>query len=71
MRYVIDRLEETLAICENDDKEIISVSRKELPEAAIEGDVIALQDDGIWILDSESTKKRRERIRKKMMNLLE
>ncbi len=71
MQYVIDRLEEELAICENDDREMISIPRNELPVSVNEGDVILLEEDGSWVLDTDATKKRRERIRKKMMDLFE
>lgn len=71
MQYVIDRLEEELAICENDDREMISVPRKELPESVNEGDVILQKEDGSWTLDADAANKRRERIRKKMMDLFD
>lgn len=70
MRYVIDRFEEELAICEAEDREMISVSKKDLPDSAKEGDVIVLKDER-WELDSEGTKARRDRIKKKMMDLFE
>lgn len=70
MRYVIDRFEEELAICEAEDRETISVSKKDLPDSAKEGDVIVLKDER-WELDSEGTKARRDRIKKKMMELFE
>ena len=70
MRYIIDRLEETLAICETEDRNTITVPRTDLPASTKEGDVLVLQD-GIWELDTEATDERRRKIRKKMLDLFE
>lgn len=70
MQYVIDRFEEELAICENDNKETVAIEKAKLPDSAREGDVIQFQDS-IWQLDTKETEARRKRIRKKMMDLFE
>ena len=69
MHYIIDRFEETLAICETEDRDTITVPRTD-PASTKEGDVLVLQD-GIWELDTEATDERRRKIRKKMMDLFE
>ncbi|WP_417039794.1 DUF3006 domain-containing protein, partial [Clostridium porci] len=37
MRYIIDRLEEGLAVCENEQKKIITIPRTMLPNEVKEG----------------------------------
>ena len=55
MKYIIDRLEEGLAICETELRKRISV-----PE-----------EEGRFSLDSEETDKRRREMKKKLMDLFE
>ena len=62
MQYLsIDRIEDTIAVCEDDDRK-----RQEIPLAEIcghpqEGDVIC-RADGKWQIDDAETCKRRARI---------
>ncbi len=70
MRYIVDRLEESLAVCENEQKEIITISRDVLPREVMEGDVLQEQD-GIYSRDEESTRDRRQEMKKKLMGLFE
>lgn len=68
MRYIIDRLEEGLAICENERKEMIRLSRESLPQEVKEGDVLN-ELDGIFSRDEEATETRRREMKKKLMDL--
>ncbi len=61
MQYIIDRIEEKYAICEDENKNIIEIELKELPTSIKEGDVISKESDRYIILESE-TKKLREEI---------
>jgi len=47
MKYIIDRLEEEMAVCENESREMIPIPLKELPPGAQEGDVI-LEQEGVF-----------------------
>lgn len=64
--WIIDRFEENLAVCERPDKTFVQISRNLLPSAAKEGDVIRLDADGRYHIDTHLTKLRAERIMKKM-----
>ena len=70
MKYIIDRLEEGLAICETEARERITVPVSHLPENVKEGDVLR-EEEGRFFLDSEETDKRRREMKKKLMDLFE
>lgn len=70
MRYIIDRLEEGLAVCEDELKKIITIPRTMLPNEVKEGDILK-EEKGIFTLEPESTKERRKTIRKKLEDLFE
>ena len=68
MKYIIDRLEEGLAICETELRKRISVPVSHLPKGIKEGDVLR-EEEGRFSLDSEETDKRRREMKKKLMDL--
>ena len=70
MKYIIDRLEEGLAICETELRKCISVPVSHLPKEVKEGDVLR-EEEGRFFLDSEETDKRRREVKKKLMDLFE
>ena len=70
MKYIIDRLEEGLAICETELRKRISVTVSHLPKGIKEGDVLR-EEEGRFSLDSEETDKRRREMKKKLMDLFE
>ncbi|MBC8610205.1 Protein of uncharacterised function (DUF3006) [uncultured Ruminococcus sp.] len=62
MEYIIDRIENKLAVLELPDRSHITVPVKELPAGVQEGDVLIQGEQSEWLIDQKSTKKRRERI---------
>lgn len=68
MKYIIDRFEENIAICENEVGIIIQFKRERLPKEASEGDVIILQNE-IFSIDKAETKKRKIEIEALMKEL--
>lgn len=58
---IIDRLEGDIAVIETDEDIFMEIPRKDLPQNAKEGDIIIKVDDE-YLVDYESTKKRRQRI---------
>ena len=70
MKYIIDRLEEGLAICETELRKRISVPVSHLPKEDKEGDVLR-EEEGRFSLDSEETDNRRREMKKKLMDLFE
>lgn len=69
-KYIIDRLEETLAVCEDELKRLVTIPKDQLPELLKEGDVLT-EEDGHFSLDEAETAGRRRRIRRKLMDLFE
>ena len=61
MQYIIDRIEEGLAVCEREDGSLEDIPLEELPEGAREGSVLVLQN-GAWALELQAEEERRARI---------
>lgn len=68
--YIIDRLDEDFAVCEDEAKEQLLISMEQLPENAKEGDVLQ-EEDGYFSVNQEETEARRARMRRKLMDLFE
>lgn len=64
MKVIIDRFEGEFALLELEDREIIDIPKRLLPEGAKEGDIIKI------IIDEEETQKRKEQIQRKFNSLL-
>ena len=69
--YIIDRFEGIYAICEQEDKTMISIRKNQLPSGVKEGDYIIRKEDGTFLIDANKRKIREEEIRKKMNDLFE
>lgn len=65
-RGVVERFEGEFAILEMPVRELVQVPRSKLPENVREGDVICLNEDGLWCKDDTATLQAQERIRKRM-----
>lgn len=70
MKYIIDRLEESIAVCENELKKLISIPKDLLPDGLKEGDVLEEQE-GRFLRDEQGTEARRKEMRKKLMDLFD
>lgn len=70
MRYIVDRFEGDIAVCEDENKQLIEIRQSDLPYKTKRGDVL-VQISDVFIKDDAETLKRREGIRKKMMDLFE
>ena len=70
MKYIIDRLEEGIAVCENELKKLISIHKDLLPDGLKEGDVLEEQE-GRFLRDEQGTEARRKEMRKKLMDLFD
>lgn len=65
MNYIVDRIEEGIAVCETARKECRKIPLKHLPENLREGDVLCEAEDGI-VIDVEATNRRRQEMREKL-----
>lgn len=61
-RYVIDRFEGNMAVCECEDKSTIDIKREILPKECKEGDCI-VEEDGRYCIDKEETNRRKEKVK--------
>ncbi|MCL2301400.1 MAG: DUF3006 domain-containing protein [Firmicutes bacterium] len=68
MRYVIDRIEGALAVCEREDGLFSDIPLCQLPQGAREGSVL-LCENGAWGLDTRAEKERRARLFEKQEGL--
>lgn len=70
MKYTIDRMGETIVICEDENGDMVKVQASALPEGVKEGDILSREDE-IWIFEKEETERRRQKIRDKLKGLTE
>lgn len=63
MKWIIDRIENNIAVCELENGEMLDVKISALPKGIKEGDVIKLS------VDETETNERKERINKLMNSL--
>lgn len=69
MQYIIDRIEQEMVICENENGSMEKISLKEIPGEAKEGDVL-LKINGAFQVDREATNRRRQKMREKLNRLI-
>lgn len=66
MKYVVDRIENQIAVLESlETKKILNVNKSVLPKKVSEKDVLILEN-GKYVLDDNAKKERLEIIRRKM-----
>lgn len=65
MRYIVDRIENEYAVCEDENKEIVNIPIKELPSNITEKSIIDYIDNQ-YIINDEEQLKREETIKQKM-----
>jgi hypothetical protein len=67
MKYIIDRFEGDLAVCEDAEMNRIEISRTLLPEGAREGSAVAADENGVYRLIDDT--ERVSRIADKMKSV--
>lgn len=65
MTYIVDRIEDGIAVLEDENMKHTEISSHKLPENAKEGSVLILNSDGSFTLDEAQTQK----IKQKMLDL--
>lgn len=70
MILIIDRLEGSFAICEQENGSFLTIPRFHLPKEAKEGDCIQFINN-TYTINEEETKARRIRVQEKMSSLWE
>lgn len=61
MKVIIDRFEGEYAVCEKENKEMIDIEIKNLPDDAKEGDILLIDNEKI-IIDKTATENRKKYI---------
>ena len=70
MKYSVERIEENVALCEDDLGKTVKLRLDELPENIREGDIIVCTENG-YTIDSDETSVRRKKMaemQKKLFN---
>lgn len=70
MKYSVERIEEKVALCEDDLGKTVKLRLDELPENIREGDIIVRTENG-YTIDSDETSVRRKKMaemQKKLFN---
>ena len=70
MKYSVERIEEKVALCEDDLGKTVKLRLDELPENIREGDIIVRTENG-YTIDSDDTSVRRKKMaemQKKLFN---
>lgn len=70
MKYSVERIEENVALCEDDLGKTVKLRLDELPENIREGDIIVRTENG-YTIDSDETSARRKKMaemQKKLFN---
>lgn len=70
MKVIIDRFEGEYALCENEDKVIISVPKSHIPKEAREGSILEI-NHGKYTLSEDEQTSREEHIKTLMEDLWE
>lgn len=68
MKYSIDRIEEKIAICEDDNGNILKLTLDELPQIIHEGDIIERTENG-FVIDTGETQNRRKKMAELQKNI--
>ena len=68
MKYSIDRIEENIALCEDDDGNVLKLNVDELPQEIREGDIIEKTENG-FVIDADETQLRRKKMAELQRNI--
>ena len=68
MKYSVDRIEENIAICEDDDGNVLKLKLDELPREIREGDIIEKRENG-FVIDADETQLRRKKMAELQRNI--
>ena len=68
MKLTVDRIEEMIAVCEEENGKMLEINLEELPTGTKEGSIISKRD-GTYYLEEEEEKKRYSSIMEKFNRL--
>lgn len=59
MKLYVDRIEETVAVCQTEDERTVEIQLSVLPSDLKEGNVLVHDENGNFIVDKENEEERR------------
>lgn len=62
-RYIVDRIEENIAVCENEGMTFSEINVSLLPKGVKDGDCI-VEENGVYTIDVSETEKRKAEVDK-------
>ena len=62
MKLIVDRIEENIVVCENENQEMIEIDVSNFLEIPKDGDIVKLNDDGMYEILKDETEDRKEEI---------
>ncbi len=68
--FIIDRIEEDVAVLETEEKTFINVPLSDLPDGVKEGQALAFSD-GVYTVDTAKTSQRKEKIKSLLKSIME
>ena len=71
MKYIIDRVEGKIAVCEAEDRTMTNLPLSRLYPGAKEGDCIVSTPNGEFVLDETRTRKRKQELKKRLEDLFQ
>lgn len=66
---IVDRIEETLVVCEQDDRSMIALPLSDFLYSPKSGDVLRQSPEGQYFLDEETTNSRKETLKNRFARL--
>lgn len=69
MKLTVDRIEENIVICENEDREIVEIKIDEFINIPKSGDIIKKNSEGIYEILVEETENKKEEIQERFSKL--
>ncbi|MFY9198663.1 MAG: DUF3006 domain-containing protein [Acutalibacteraceae bacterium] len=70
-KYIVDRIESGIAVCEKDDGEMINIPIEKLPVDTGEGSIIIVDNNGIMKLETKEEKARKSELFSLQNNLFD
>ena len=62
MKLIVDRIEENIVVCETEEREMIEIDVSNFLEIPKDGDIVKLNDDGMYEILKDETEDRKEEI---------
>lgn len=69
MKLTVDRIEENIVICENEDREIVEIKIDEFINIPKSGDIIKKNSEGIYEILVEETENKKDEIQNRFSKL--